>query len=589
MSTVIFSVRGGDEFVDPELAPSIDTFPELMAMRDNWRSSVYPRYTLTRGPGFPQEYVQIEFEPVPTEGALIFEYHFDESFLNQLVVSYAHFGWPIIAALDRKLRDKSTPVSAAARTLFTETRVLLLTQIEETLSSIERQLSQFARQNWTATIDGLRKWRQQFTIHSKSKYWLANRPLAEKVHARLRLYDSFNVRSERLERQRKQVDHANRYEPGKNDEANPDLFRAYGREELELRKKKLELASELFTKFPPALFVLDDLANMRGGQTKFKGIPLQITYQESEVENKIALRIDENIERLRSFIKQLDLPLQCQNVVRDAGASADGVERFVARRCIDTFDKTVRAAATIALVAAATVVMPFALTAWFTFKGIDANPALGYMDTVNQYWRHIATTEPHSWRRVVLQSYQNALMAEVRAQEILDAKLAFAIRVFKWVEAGISILAFMVAIVATDGALLAVGVPLICRFIGTAASILSVSLLAVTVLELKMVDNANKKAWQESLLRLSLEDVDTVNDVGAALGRLEAHRRDTGVEIVKLLIQLAVKKLNKSLVDKYQLSSDLNVAQHALDLEILSGDLETITTDTGLIVYEVAR
>jgi len=32
----------------------------------------------------------------------------------------------------------------------------------------------------------------------------------------------------------------------------------------------------------------------------------------------------------------------------------------------------------------------------------------------------------------------------MRAQEILYAKIAFAIRVFKWIEAAISILAFMV-------------------------------------------------------------------------------------------------------------------------------------------------
>ena len=59
----------------------------------------------------------------------------------------------------------------------------------------------------------------------------------------------------------------------------------------------------------------------------------------------------------------------------------------------------------------------------------------------------------------MLQSYQNALSQEMRAQEILDAKIAFAIRVIKWIEAGISILAFMVLIIATDGALLAFGVP----------------------------------------------------------------------------------------------------------------------------------
>ncbi len=176
----------------------------------------------------------------------------------------------------------------------------------------------------------------------------------------------------------------------------------------------------------------------------------------------------------------------------------------------------------------------------------------------------------------------------MRAQEILDAKIAFAIRVFKWVEAAISILAFMVLIVATDGALLAVGVPLICRVIETAASILSISLLAVTVVELKMVDNANKSALRDALIVLSLEDIDTVNAVGTALGRLELYRREIRDEVVKLLIKLAVAKLNKSLVEKYQLSNELNVAQHALDLEMLSGDLETIMQDTGLLVHELA-
>src|SRR5258706_2594405 len=142
MSTVIFSVRGGEEFVDPEAAPSIAGFPELLRIQDTWRSRVYPSYTLTRGPGFAEEQVEIEFEPVPGEGALVFEYHFDESFLNQLVISYAHFGWPPIAVLEKKLRDNSTPVTPAARSLFMESRTLLLTQIADTLTTIETELSQ---------------------------------------------------------------------------------------------------------------------------------------------------------------------------------------------------------------------------------------------------------------------------------------------------------------------------------------------------------------------------------------------------------------------------------------------------------------
>ena len=127
-----------------------------------------------------------------------------------------------------------------------------------------------------------------------------------------------------------------------------------------------------------------------------------------------------------------------------------------------------------------------------------------------------------------------------------------------------------------------------CQVIGTAASILSISLLAVTVIELKMVDNANKAAWRDALLLLSLEDIETVNAVGSALGRLDLYRREVGVEVVKLLIKLALVKLNKSLVEKFQLTTELQVAQHALDLEMLAGDLETITQETSLVVQEAA-
>ncbi len=438
-------------------------------------------------------------------------------------------------------------------------------------------------------IDGLTQWRRQFFRYSKSRSRITDRRLADKVYALLKQYDAKSKRSEDLERKRKTVDPDNRYEPGKNDEAHQDLFHAFGKEELELRAAKLDLSSKLFRIFPPALFVLEDLGAIRRKEaTSFKGTPLTISYNQSEVENKIAERIDENLEGLRTLIGELDRPPQCQELLRDGASAADGLERFVAHRCIDTFDKTVRAAGKVVLAVAAPFVTPFALTQWDSFKGVSGNPVLGYAGMVNQYWTQIARTEPHSWRRVVLQSYQNALIQEVRAQEILDAKIAFAIRVFKWVEAAISILAFMVLIVATDGALLAVGVPLICRVIETAASILSISLLAVTVVELKMVDNANKSALRDALIVLSLEDIDTVNAVGTALGRLELYRREIRDEVVKLLIKLAVAKLNKSLVEKYQLSNELNVAQHALDLEMLSGDLETIMQDTGLLVHELA-
>ena len=374
MSTVVFSVRGGEQFVDPEAVPSAGGFPELAEIRNVWNKAVYKDYTKTRGPGYPEELVWIEFEPVPGQGVLIFEYHFDETFLNQLVISYAHFGWSVIAILDRKLRDNRTPVTPAARTLFLKSRMLLLTQIADMLSSIETDLSQFAAQTWAATIDGLTAWRQQFSRYTQTRSRLTDRRLADKVFDLLKQIDAKNRKSEDLERKRKNFDHAGRYEPGRNDNKYPDLFRAFGKEELELRAAKLELSSKLFRLFPPALFVVDDLTAIlrRRDTTSYKGTPLTITYNQSDIENKIAEKIDENMQGLRSLIDELDRTPQCQDLLQDGASSIDGLERFIAHRCVDTFDRTVRAAGNVVVAVATLFATPFTFTQWDAFKGLSA-------------------------------------------------------------------------------------------------------------------------------------------------------------------------------------------------------------------------
>src|SRR5262249_47818365 len=114
MSSIVVSVQNGEEPFDSEIPVSLNGFPEFTDVREIWIRRIYAQYRKTRGGGNSTEYVQIRFEPFPTKIQKIYQYQFDETFLDQLVSSYCYFGWPIIKALEEKVLNKSTPLTPAS-------------------------------------------------------------------------------------------------------------------------------------------------------------------------------------------------------------------------------------------------------------------------------------------------------------------------------------------------------------------------------------------------------------------------------------------------------------------------------------------
>lgn len=592
MTTIVFSLNDSEDyFQDAEELTTYAFFPELKQVKENWRR-LFNKYSIIRGVQSTvnsPEWIQVNYEPVPTQGAYIYQFQLDQTFFDQLVMVYAQYGWGILGYLQAVAFDKGNlpRVTEAGQDLIRDSVRLLLVKMHESLSELELSLTNYGQKKWDISIETLQAYQAQFDSQTKSVFVLKDRTLASNLFKLVKEYDELTRKIEKLQKDRAQVDKNGRYQPGKNDASYWNMYRTFGQAELKLNDERLKKASDISKLYAPAAFILDELQDfIRKADIKsFKGVSLKTSYNQTELENRIYQKLVTTIDGLKELKKEVKRPSQLSSInIKDVD-SIVGLERLVAKKSIDTFEKKLGAFQTISSLAPlGPILVPIAIMEWDLIRGLDRNPVFGFQSLVEEYWQQLVDNDPRSWKRVVFQSYQNALLAELNYQIYLNKKISLIIKLVKFIEAVISVLALIASVVATEGAALPWAVSLVCTVIETTSNVMTIALLSVMVLELKLGGDENQKLWKESLLLLSFEDIETIRSVGGVLNRIQLYRISISVEVVKMLIKSKLAKMNTSLVEKYDLPDELDLIRRAIDLENLAGDLETLIVDNGLLV-----
>jgi hypothetical protein len=155
-------------------------------------------------------------------------------------------------------------------------------------------------------------------------------------------------------------------------------------------------------------------------------------------------------------------------------------------------------------------------------------------------------------------------------------QFSLALKIIRIVAAIVAVIAVIALIVMSGGSLMPSGVATVCAIIQFADNAINIAMLAILVLETKIMDEGNTQGWQHAIAELNTRDIDTINQVGSALLNLHNSRIDITKQLVQLLVKLKAAKFSENVLKYYGVSNKLNLVQRAMDIENLTGDLETV-------------
>jgi hypothetical protein len=106
-------------------------------------------------------------------------------------------------------------------------------------------------------------------------------------------------------------------------------------------------------------------------------------------------------------------------------------------------------------------------------------------------------------------------------------------------------------------------------------------------LEVKSKDELNTTEWQSAISELNTKDMNTILAVGVAMLCLHTERVEITKQLVSLLITLNAIKFEKIIVERYGISTKLNLIERAVVLDNLGNDLDTVLIDTPVILEAI--
>jgi hypothetical protein len=578
MNHVIFEIDHGEEFFDEEYLDVPQGFTELEPLGKQWHKDHFEPYRRTRDARYPVESVQIEFVVLPDTQPLRIVVPIDQAMFAQFAGLYARYGWRVVEAMYRDSTDRRRPYSFPARSLIEKTTLALRKAVEQELVALEHSVSTLAHATWTRTLATMRGWLDQFEQVTKSSHALVDRDKGKKLHQLFVEYHKAEHSRAAIAKKREAVDHAGRYRPGQNDSEYPNFFNTFGKDELALQAEMEATARSIHELFEPGLFaLLTSESVLAKDTTRFHGIELSRSYGEVQLSTAIHESVNAAIRELDAMVLSLNYTGAASSIAADSRNEISDPHVAIARNALDTwtFGETFRK-----MVSGDT---SQAVAAYNFIKNEKLNTVLASVQMLDVYVEKARALQPEAWGRFVASHYRH----ELKHQESIDANQKAIIgkvtRVFRFVAAAVSLLAFFALVVASDGAA-ASSIAIWCSLIKSLNEGITLGILAVTALEMKGAQEDLAKEWKAAVSAIKGEDPETIMRVGDALWG--AH--ELGIEVTKalamILLPLALTRLVKGVALQFGIETEADVVGHAMDLEGIADDVDGILRELPVVI-----
>ena len=557
---------------------------ELKVENEYWIKNFYEPYRQKIGVTCKFKFT---YKPFPHKDIepLEIEPWLDDTFFMQLVFMSSWQGSSLIEAVYREAISPQSQLPEEAKNLVRKTCNYLCWIIAKELADVEKDISALAEANWTQTKAKIEKWK---TLYFKkitiSRFGFSDPTLASEM---VKLFQNFFKVKKDLDSAialRNNAGYsASQYKPGKDDKERPDLFRAFGKKELELRNLMAEKALDIGKICPPALFAIDSIqaAFEEPNISQISGIKLIHSYQETDLATEIMRVISIVANELGDQIDNLKSPGAAATIAK-AGVlshSSDntflGVDRMVAASCLP--EKGV--AGDVIDVLSGEPLLFKAIGIVFKKK---LNRVLFHEPFLYEY-KSLIDEAKSKFRLCILTHYLHALQTEKGIRIAESEQYALVIRVVQIVSAVISILAFMAAIVVSDGAVLPFGIAFMCSILASADGVLGLALFASMLLDAKFQDEGTQQQWKDAVAVLRLKDLDTIRNVGEILTRLSHERIEVSKQVIEFLFTLSGIKFEKPIFKRFGIPDEMHLLAKSVELDGLHQDLETIFYDVPFV------
>lgn len=481
------------------------------------------------------------------------EYILDQNFLEQIMVSYMCYGWEAPLKLLKIAKGRILP---GALDFIENTMVLVESLIGKQLATLEKNLVELARKEWTDAKKKLEDYLTRY-FHDVSKDGLGGGytadfqdtfledKLLEKCADYSKYLKKFRFYQSKID-DRNYKDIGRRDKEGNRKASYQAMFEMWAAPQRKVIDKMSKLIKEIYDLCPPVVLILQELPDDIHSNSKYDSgmskIKNRRPFGQLVFNNLVKIR-----NMLNDLLSSLNQPLQC-----------DRFSSYFASKSRKSSENGIEA-----------MVMNFV----FMDKPNSENLVLVNYDLILLMYNRVIEQRPITWERAVLESYLNRLteVIEKKRQDKKEWEARFGW--IRYIAAGLSLLALLAVFPFGLGAVgVAPAIVTALAIIEVSAFLSAIIVIIHDLISLFAARNEEADALRQKLIELNQSDPEAFVNLSYVLARLHTYEKAISYDLVVTLVKLAA-------------AQKLKPVAMAMQMEGYIGDMETLM-QPQLIFYE---